>query len=301
MPSTPTTPPHRSAASGPRPSLLAVGDNVVDHYPQRGLFYPGGNAVNVAVHARRLGVDSAYVGTVGTDLAGRVVLEALHNEGVDLARTRIVEGPNAFAVVQVIDGNRAFTHGDLGVSDFTLTEDDLAAAAAYDIVHTGECSGVEDQLSLLARSAARLSFDFSERPWEYVQEHAPSVSIATWSSPSGDLAEATRAAERVRSLGPTTVAVTMGAHGAVVLEEDVTYAPAGSGQIVDTLGAGDAFIARLLAGLVRHESRAELAWAATEYATQACASFGAFGYATPLDSRTIPHDSTHRPDRLDVS
>ena len=34
--------------------LLTVGDNVVDQYPERGVLYPGGNAVNVAVHARRL-------------------------------------------------------------------------------------------------------------------------------------------------------------------------------------------------------------------------------------------------------
>ena len=40
----------------------AVGDNVVDRYPEQGVFYPGGNAVNVAVHGRRCGAATAYIG-----------------------------------------------------------------------------------------------------------------------------------------------------------------------------------------------------------------------------------------------
>jgi hypothetical protein len=81
--------------------------------------------------------------------------------------------------------------------------------------------------------------------------------------------------------------------------------------VVDTLGAGDAFIARLLLGLIQDEPTAELVTAATAYATASCASFGAFGHATPLSPplgaptgapmplRTSP--SQHDPDRLDVS
>ena len=51
-------------------TLLTVGDNVVDRYPALGMLYPGGNAVNVAVHGRRCGAGTAYIGAVGTDLAG---------------------------------------------------------------------------------------------------------------------------------------------------------------------------------------------------------------------------------------
>src|SRR4051812_45358164 len=141
--------------------LLAVGDNVVDCYPVQGVMYPGGNAVNVAVHARRCGLRVGYVGAVGTDDAGRLVLGALRSEGVDTARTRVVDGANAFAEVSVVHGNRVFGHGDAGVSRFTVTPDDLALARGADVVHTGECSMVEDQLETLATAARRLSFDFS--------------------------------------------------------------------------------------------------------------------------------------------
>lgn len=281
-----STPPPAEAANGlsTQVRLLAVGDNVVDQYPQQGVMYPGGNAVNVAVHARRVGARAAYLGAVGTDHAGGVVLDALRAEGVDTALTRVVEGPNAAAVVEVVDGNRVFADGDVGVSVFELTPQDLSAAGTYDIVHTGECSHVEPQLADLARSSRCLSFDFSERPWDYVQQYAGSASVAIWSAPDGDLRHAQRLAEQLRELGPETAVVTLGAGGAMVLQEVVTHRPAPAGEIVDTLGAGDAFIARLLVGLARHEEIGALLGAATSYATRNCAHFGAFGYATSLST-----------------
>ena len=215
---------------GAAPSLLAVGDNVVDRYVEAGYMYPGGNAVNVAVHARRNGATSAYLGAVGTDRAGQVVLAALEEEGVDTTLTRQVDGPNAYADVRVVDGNRVFGGADVGISRFALGQDDLAAAAAFDVVHTGECSMVEEQLQDLADAARILSFDFSERPWDYVQTHAPKVSVAIWSMPGGDRASAEDRAARLRELGPSVVAITMGAGGAVLLRDGTfAYSPVAAG------------------------------------------------------------------------
>jgi len=70
------------------PRICAVGDNVVDRYVDRRLMYPGGNAVNVAVHARRCGARTAYVGAVGDDAAGRLLWDVLVREGVDTDRLR---------------------------------------------------------------------------------------------------------------------------------------------------------------------------------------------------------------------
>jgi fructoselysine 6-kinase len=286
---------HRAA-----PSLLAVGDNVVDRYVQAGYMYPGGNAVNVAVHARRNGAASAYLGAVGTDRAGHVVLAALEEEGVDTTLTRQVDGPNAYADVQVVDGNRVFGGADVGISRFCLAPDDLTAAATFDIVHTGECSMVEDQLQDLADAAKILSFDFSERPWDYVQTHAPKVSVAIWSMPAGDRASAEDRARRLRQLGPSVVAITMGAGGAVLLREDeLAYSPVAPGTIVDTLGAGDAFIARFLVGLALTEPLDPLVRNATRYATASCSSYGAFGHRTPLHGHVAELDPI-RNGRLDL-
>jgi sugar/nucleoside kinase (ribokinase family) len=102
------------------------------------------------------------------------------------------------------------------------------------------------------------------------------------------------------------VAVTLGAQGAVIVaaasgntgnigntgnsarsggaEDVVAWASAGPVTVVDTLGAGDAFIARLLVGLARGEDVHAIATAATAYASYACTSYGAFGHEAPLPS-----------------
>jgi sugar/nucleoside kinase (ribokinase family) len=264
------------------PHVLAVGDNVVDCYPDLGVMFPGGNAVNVAVHARRAGADSAYLGAVGTDAAGGLVRNGLVTEDVDTSLTRTVEGPNAYAIVRVVEGNRVFEVADAGVSKFRVTDADLERVAAADVVHTGECSMVEADLPRLAQAARLLSFDFSERPWEYVEEHAPLVSVAVLSATSVD-EDPVVLARRVAALGPRMVAVTQGPGGATLLADGRVYrAPAGSGPIVDTLGAGDAFIARLLVGLVGGEELEALLPAATSYATASCAEHGAFGHEAQL-------------------
>lgn len=274
-----------------RVQVLSVGDNVVDRYPERNVMYPGGNAVNVAVHARRCGVGTGYVGAVGTDEAGNTVLDALVAEGVDTSLLRVVEGPNAFAVVRLVEGNRVFGPGDEGVSRFRLSGNDLEAASKADVVHTGECSMLEEQMAELAQAARLLSFDFSERPWEYVQRLAPLVGVAIRSSPSSSLDVAVQELHRMRSLGPPVAAVTLGAGGAVVSSgEDVVHAPAATSTVVDTLGAGDAFIGRLLAGLVTGEPLVHLTRAATAYASAACTSFGAFGYPTATQDSSAPLD-----------
>ena len=253
--------------SVPTPQIMTIGDNVVDQYPDLGIMFPGGNAVNVAVHARRCGAASAYLGVLGTDANGDVVRRSLEDEGVGTRYLRTVPGPNASAVVRVVDGNRFFESGDVGVSRIDLGEDDLRALATADVVHTGECSMVEDDLPRIAEAARVLSFDFSERPWEYVETYARYADIAVVSAPD-DASDAAEVAARVARLGPTTVAVTQGRRGATVLAGDgIHRAPAGPGVVVDTLGAGDAFIARLLVGIARSEPMEELLPASTAYAT----------------------------------
>ncbi|MEO6510014.1 MAG: PfkB family carbohydrate kinase [Nocardioides sp.] len=276
-------------------TLLTLGDNVVDRYLERGVLYPGGNAVNVAVHGRRCGAGAAYIGAVGTDLAGRAVLDALVAEGVDTSMLRVVEGPNASADVRVVDGNRVFDHGDPGVSRFVLTPADFAAVAAATIVHTGECSMFEDKLADISAEAPRLSFDFSERPHDYIAEYAPLVDIAIRSLPFATVDEAVYQAQRIQDLGPSLVAVTMGAGGAVALQgEQVVYAQAPATPVVDTLGAGDAFIGRLLTGLIGNTPLATLLGAATAYAASTCATFGAFGYETSLEGLTATLNPIHK-------
>ena len=53
--------------------LIALGDNVIDYYHNTQECFPGGNAVNVAVHAARLGAQAEYLGSLGDDKMAHIV------------------------------------------------------------------------------------------------------------------------------------------------------------------------------------------------------------------------------------
>ncbi|MFT3871277.1 MAG: PfkB family carbohydrate kinase [Nocardioides sp.] len=269
------------------PEIVCIGDNVVDVYVDEGIMFPGGNAVNVAVNVTRIGGRATYIGALGTDHAGEVILNSLHEEGVDTTRTRILPGTNAYAIVRLVGGDRHFAPGSVGVSRFVPDAGDLALLASTPVTHTGECSMLEDHVPTLGRAATFLSYDFSERPWDYVEALAPHVDLAILSCPRSSSDEPADVASRVLALGPSQVIVSTGADGALWTDGSAkVHAAAPEREVVDTLGAGDALIGRILVGLSRRETPDVFMPAATAYATASCMERGAFGHATTVGSTT---------------
>ena len=115
--------------------IIGIGDNVVDKYIHMGTMYPGGNALNIAVLGRRYGADTAYLGCLGNDYAGKHIYESLKNEGVDLSKIRILDGENAYAEVTLIEGDRVFVKGSKGVSHNLILEKE-----DYEFISTSTCS-----------------------------------------------------------------------------------------------------------------------------------------------------------------
>jgi fructoselysine 6-kinase len=265
-------------------AVAAVGDNVADIYPSLGRLFPGGNAVNVAVAARRAGMDAAYVGAVGTDEAGRAIKEALDDEGVRTDRLRVLEGPNAHSVVELDGGDRRFVAYGLGVSRFALDETDLEYLAQFGCVHSGARSGTEEQLGEMAR-AARVSFDFSDRPAGYYEPLLDKVWMACFSGTRLDTAALRDLTRRVLRAGPEVLLVTMGPRGASISTSDgeTVSAKASPGTPLDTLGAGDAVIGTVLAGMLRGDGLEAVISTAMSIAAQVCAHHGAFGHGRAVD------------------
>lgn len=262
--------------------IVCAGDNVVDRYTAARRLFPGGNAVNVAVKARRAGAQSAYVGAVGTDGPGDVIMAALAAEGVMTDRVRRVDGPTAYTDVEIVDADRVFARSDEGVSRFVLDEDDLGYLAGFDVIYTGECSMLEGQVPAMA-ACGPVAFDFSDRPPDYVMPLLPHVSVACVSASHLGAAAAESLARSMVESGPTYVLATRGAAGAILLERDgaVHSCKAVPVELVDTLGAGDAFIARVLVGLFGDETPDQALAAAARCAAETCKSAGAFGHGIP--------------------
>jgi len=262
--------------------LLGLGDNTVDTYVDRGLQFPGGNAVNVAVQAKRLGAEAGYLGCIGSDEAGMLLCDAMRQEGVDTSRCRIRPGRNARAFIGHDGQDRRFLRSERGVrSEWgTFDAEDLSYIAGYDIVHSSVYSELGEALPAVRGTARRLSYDFSER-WtdDNLAATLPMVDIAFLSHPSATDEDCRALLARCIGLGAGMAVVTRGAQGSMALAgDDVHEHGVSPALIVDTLGAGDGFIAAFLLTILDRNDMAAALAAGAEHAARACGYQGGFGH-----------------------
>jgi fructoselysine 6-kinase len=277
-----------------RPVRIAgVGDNVVDCYADAGMMFPGGNTLNVAVHAARHGANSAYFGQIAHDPAGETIARALRAEGVDVSRLRHAPGSTAHCIIEHDEhGDRTFASFDLGVSRFDLTDQDISALRGFDAAHVGATSGLDPALPSIA-GATRLSYDFSTYG---TPEHIAAVGARSYLAihSGGDLGEDEfeRLIQRSEASGARWSLVTRGTLGAVLAHRGQRWIgqAAPSVDAVDTLGAGDTFAARVLVGLLHDERPDHLLAEAAEAAARTCSHLGAFGHGAhlTLDTPALP-------------
>lgn len=267
----------------PAPRILAFGDNVVDCYEDRQLMYPGGNCLNHAVFARRFGAETHYAGAVSDDAAGRLIRQALDSEGVGTGHLRTLAGNTAFCVIGTEEGERVFLGADLGVSIIAPSAEDLDLMRRVDAVHTGRSSHVDAWLPHVA-ARTRLSYDFATvHDPDRIARVAPHCHLASFSGGALTDGETGALAERALRQGARTVLITRGERGALLASGgQTTETPAAPVTPVDTLGAGDTFIARVLVGLLRQEAPADLLAAAAREAAITCSWHGGFGHAGPM-------------------
>lgn len=228
-----------------------VGDNCVDHYRQTGEDHFGGNPVNVAVYTQRLGGHASYVGAVGTDRRGTALLDAMRGRGVDVSHVHVDAGSTAVTYVEHINGDRVFGDYEEGVmAHFSLTEDDIAFLGGHDVVVSGLWGHAETALSRIRACGAVTAFDCSDRPDDPIAQTAlAGTDIAFFSDDGSDDETLTRRLRELAALGPKIVVATRGSSGSMAYDGQQIYrqgiVPC---SVVDTMGAGDSFIAGFLFG-----------------------------------------------------
>jgi fructoselysine 6-kinase len=265
--------------------VIAIGDNMSDCYLTIGQVFPGGNAVNVSVAVARSGGSSGYVGVVGDDARGRLLMNSLAAERVDTRRLSVAPGPTACCQVMHANGERLIGPRQRGVALFRPTEHDLAFAATASLIHSTYCSGLEDVLPELARRR-RVSFDFSDHLDDgYADDLLPHVHIAEFSAAALDDRDCAELARWAASRGPAFVLVTRGSKGAMLFDGAVSVSvSAAPSEVIDSLGAGDSFIGRALHGLIRGEPARALLEASARAAARTCSTWGAYGHGVHVSA-----------------
>lgn len=240
--------------------LAAVGDNCIDSYDNIGQAYPGGNPVNVAVYFVRMGGEASYTGAVGNDAYGQLMIDSLRAKGVDVSHLKVLEGSTAVTHVSLIDGERVLGDYDEGVlSLFKLSEEDIDFLCSHDMVVSGLWGMVEDELWKIRERGVAVAFDGATRPEDPAcQKALPDVDYFFFSTDEGDSPELREKMRELSSQGPKIVLATLGEKGSLAYDgEDYTAGGIVPCEVVDTMGAGDSYIAGFLKGILEKKSLAE--------------------------------------------
>lgn len=269
--------------------FIAIGDNVVDCYLDERIYFPGGNAVNVAVNCKRNGVEHVnYIGIFGNDEKADHIKNSLREEGVTFERSRKVYAPSATPGVRLENGDRVFVPGGRESCQhlfaIQLSKEDFMYIANYDLCHTSCYSHLENELPELSKIIP-VSFDYSlRRDEEYLKQTAPYVSYAFFSGSDMSEEECNLFAQKVRSYGVGVVGITRGEDGAIFYNEKGVYSSEiYTVDVVDTMGAGDSFIAGFLASYFKdHDMEKSLKYASRR-AAHTCTLRGGFGHAHPFE------------------
>ena len=227
---------------------------------------PGGGPMNAAIAAARLGAPSAFVGRVSIDEAGQLIWRHLQRSGVDLRACERGAEPTAKAIVSLAPRPSFRFEGD-DTADTALAAGDLTALGdGPHILHGGTLGMFRGRTagvlaSLAERHDGLVSLDPNVRPaiiedrhrWDRFHERWLSV-CDLYRASDEDLAwiwpgrAAEDCAEDVLGGRTAAVIVTRGASGATVYTRNgQTDAAAPPVNIVDTVGAGDAFVGTVLA------------------------------------------------------
>jgi 2-dehydro-3-deoxygluconokinase len=286
-------------------SFAAAGVGPLRHQPAMHL-HVGGAESNVAISVTRLGGPATWLGRVGDDELGDLVLAQLRGEGVDVRHAvRDPDAPTGLMVksrrTSTVGRVAYYRRGSAGsrLEPADLPVDILRAAG---VLHV---TGITPALSASARAAtfaaveeARaagvpVSLDVNHRAalWS-AQEAGPVLTDLAARADvlfSGDdeagLLDATGDDEAiVRALaahGPGQVVLKLGARGALAAVDDVLVRlPAYPVVAVDPVGAGDAFVGGYLAEL--------LCGAGVEDRLRTATACGAFAVTVPGDWEGLP-------------
>lgn len=238
----------------------------------------GGAPANVAVGLKRLGIDSGFMGMVGVDPFGRFLALTLEAHGVDISTLQHTrEAPTALAFVSLrADGDRDFVFFGNPSADKLLSpaDIDLSAIARAKVLHFGSISLSREP----ARTATLYAADAAQEAGAMIS-YDPNLRLPFWADADAarqglraGLAKAdvvkisedeviflTGASDpaRARDLLWTErmklMVVTSGSAGSVYITNDfMGRVPGFQVKAVDATGAGDAFTAGLLAGLLKH-------------------------------------------------
>lgn len=267
------------------PEVLCIGETMVQVTPRRGgridagtdfQLVAGGAESNVAAMLSKLGITAAWLGALGADPFGEIILDALRADGVDTEFVQVFDDKKTAVYFKDVTANstKVFYYRESSAMSHSSPELlDVVAHKTWDIIHM---SGITPALSegcrdltYAALSGSRISsrvksFDINYRPGLWVRGEAPETlqeianlcDIVFVGLDEASALWGITSVHEVRAIlpQPDYIVVKDSEHSATEISGSKTWVePAIEVDVVEKVGAGDAFAAGWLAGFLNRE------------------------------------------------
>ena len=239
-----------------------IGDNCIDDYTNIGRRYPTGNVVDTGVNMAKLGIPVSIISTTGSDENGRWMIDALTKEGLDLSHFKVAEGKTAITYMTLDENDRVHGEYEEGVlENIVFDEEDIRFAAEHDLVFTAFWGKAEHVMGKIHDLGATTAFDYAtsndERLPDMLEVTRGAIDYGFFSykgvGSRNDPEARAFLKDKVENYCMKVAVATFGEEGSLAYDGKVFYEGGVVPQacVVNTVGAGDSFIAGFLAGVLK--------------------------------------------------
>jgi fructokinase len=272
--------------------FVVCGETLIDLVPDKGsgdsfssawLALSAGGPMNSAVALGKLGLDSHFLGRISTDAFGAQLRSHIAGAGVKLDLATESSQATSLAVVSLDKhGVASYTFHFAGTANFGWQVDDLPVLGEGDWLHIASLAtvvspGAQVLLSWLEQTPVATSYDINVRPTVITEPEEYWAKVKPWLRAVGRRAGIVKASDEdvaflaraesggdpievaagwVEQFGLGLAVLTLGPGGGVALAPggEMVRVPGFTTEVVDTVGAGDTFMAGFLDG---HVSRGD--------------------------------------------
>lgn len=266
----------RLAESGTHQPILAIHES------------PGGSSANTIAALGRLGHRTGFVGLVGNDVEGRVILKDFGDYDVDVSHVRTMVGRSGLILCFVDSKGERTMYPHPGVNNMVeFSEADVEYCNSAKIVHLSSYVGdrqFREQCRLIgelekptisftpgdlyARKGLKALFPMLEKCSILFLNRSEHESLTGAGIEEG--------ASILHDTGVQTVVVTLGDKGSFISSKGETVSVGvEKSKVVDTTGAGDAYAAGFLSGVLKEKNLRESAEMGSRLASECIKKFGA--------------------------
>lgn len=288
--------------------VVVIGDINLDiilpvkSYPTRGSMEYAGEMIrshggvgrNIAIALSKLGLKTVLIGAVGDDAVGIELVRELEDSGVDVSRIKVIENMFTGTIIVIVDreGERTMIGHRGANTKLKIEDEDINVIrktkhlhiSGYTLLNNNIQESVKTLIRHIKDLGIRTSIDI-----EGVAEHKPLLLEEMKEYFDYVLADENDAKKFTGEDEPKEIGLTllekmetkiaflkMGGKGcSVITWETVFHIPSFKVNVVDTTGAGDAFNAGIIYGLIKNFDLKKTAILANAMGAYKCMWFGA--------------------------